>query len=181
MIRRLTVSLVFALGLVACSSSSPTLDGDAALGVDTGVSLDSGHADTGVDSGALDAGVDAATADAGYDAGTDAAPRFVVANGTVTDTSTGLIWQAMDWGSDHTQAQAVSYCNGLMLDGSSSWRLPSKDEILAVAGAFPIASANTFWTSTTGANPGTYWYANFMTGAASASGGGNLFHARCVR
>lgn len=101
----------------------------------------------------------------------------------MTDATTGLVWQAMDWGTKYTQADASTYCFTLTLDGSSSWRLPTKDEVVYVAaGPFPGALAgSTFWTSTAAPTPNSHWYANFATGAASYSGDANLFHSRCVR
>lgn len=50
------------------------------------------------------------------------------ANGTVTDTRTGLIWEQgepgpMTWGA------ALSYCETLSLGQSSSWRLPNIKEL----------------------------------------------------
>ncbi|MFH1413208.1 MAG: DUF1566 domain-containing protein [bacterium] len=46
------------------------------------------------------------------------------ANDTVTDNHTGLIWQKYDQAAKNWE-DAMSYCNGLTLGGSSDWRLPS--------------------------------------------------------
>lgn len=50
---------------------------------------------------------------------------------TWTDPVTGYVWQKSDAGSQMTQANAISYCNGLTLAGSSAgdWRLPTISEL----------------------------------------------------
>jgi len=50
------------------------------------------------------------------------------ANGTVTDTGTGLRWQQGEGGL-MTWPNALSYCNGLGLGGYSDWRLPNVKEL----------------------------------------------------
>ena len=54
---------------------------------------------------------------------------FVVnGDGTVTDTSTMLIWQQQTAGSMTWEA-AISYCEGLSLGGHDDWRLPNTNEL----------------------------------------------------
>jgi hypothetical protein len=50
-------------------------------------------------------------------------------NGTVTDTSTGLMWQQADDGQTRTWQEALSYCEGLNLAGQTGWRLPDIREL----------------------------------------------------
>jgi len=60
---------------------------------------------------------------------------------TVTDTSTGLVWQrdgsgpragcSGKSGLPCTWSEAIAYCTGLNLDGSG-WRLPTKDELVSI-------------------------------------------------
>ena len=56
--------------------------------------------------------------------------RFVkYANGTVTDTTTGLMWAAKDNGEDISWHDAKRYCENLTLGGYSNWRLPTQNEL----------------------------------------------------
>jgi hypothetical protein len=118
-------------------------------------------------------------------------------NGTVTDSRTGLIWQqgepgAMDWGA------ALSYCEGLDLGGSTSWRLPNVKELesltddtrwnLAIdTSVFPDAaqwSGHTYWTSTTNAYfPDRAWTVGFISGSVGYADKVQLFRpvVRCVQ
>ena len=82
-------------------------------------------------------------------------------DGTVTDVSTGLVWQQatagpMDWKS------ALKYCERLTLGGCSNWRLPNIKELASIvdlskAGPsidttyFPNAIAYYYFSSTTSA------------------------------
>jgi len=50
-------------------------------------------------------------------------------NGTVTDNSSGLIWQQSDSGQSLNWADALEYCENLNLAGSSDWRLPNAKEL----------------------------------------------------
>jgi len=95
--------------------------------------------------------------------------NFVINNNdTVTDTSTGLMWQqttgtlskaVMTW------EEALSFCENLSLGGYDDWRLPNKNELLSIMDfstkpainttAFPDAlslnvfSSSNYWSSTT--------------------------------
>lgn len=157
----------------------------AALGCgdNLGVELTDAAIDAGHDSGSIaDAGQDASF-DAGADVGpADAGARFAAsAGGSVTDSTTGLVWVQVAGGS-YTQGDAALYCSTLTFDGASGWRLPTKDELVAISGAgFPAIAGGTYWSSSTGPIASTWWYVAFATGAASASGAANTFGARCVR
>jgi hypothetical protein len=180
-------ALALALLVSACGSSTVGAPDDA--GHDAGTLVDSGG-DAGHDGGQdadLDAGYDAgqdAATDSGTDAGQDAASRFTASiGGSVADASTGLTW-VKDAGGSYTQSGAVTYCSGLSFDGATNWRLPTLTELASVSGAmgFPATvSGGTFWTTSTGPAPSTFWYVTFASGAESASGGANTFGARCVR
>ena len=56
-------------------------------------------------------------------------------NGTVTDTTTGLIWQqdtARDSQNNYdtmTWKEALAYCEALILGGNTDWRLPTIKEL----------------------------------------------------
>jgi len=51
---------------------------------------------------------------------------------TWTDSSTGLMWAKKDNGSDVNQNQALAYCQNLLLDNYSGWRLPTIDELQTI-------------------------------------------------
>ena len=80
-------------------------------------------------------------------------------NGTVTDTSTGLMWQQATAGATNWNA-AINYCEGLVLGGHSDWRLPNRNELQSLvdystyipaidATAFPNTTYSLYWSSTT--------------------------------
>ncbi len=78
---------------------------------------------------------------------------------TVSDLSTGFIWQKTEGGSQPWDA-ALGYCEGLDLGGADDWRVPNVKalaSILDVTGAvdpridtsyFPGAVSDFYWTST---------------------------------
>jgi len=103
---------------------------------------------------------------------------FVVnGDGTVTDSSTGLMWQQETAGR-MTWENAISYCEDLVLAGWSDWRLPNRNEIQSIvdyATYFPAIDTIVFpgmvwdgvyWSSTTSAsNSGYAWFVCFEIGA----------------
>ena len=116
-------------------------------------------------------------------------------NGTVTDKSTGLMWQqgepgTMSWGA------ALDYCEGLTLPrgGYSDWRLPNiielesitDDTVFAPAidtNAFPNAVASVYRSSTTQAYSPYYmaWGVDFYDGSVYGYYKGDFDYVRCVR
>ncbi len=96
-------------------------------------------------------------------------------NGTVTDTATGLTFQAgealaMTW------KEALRYCEKLELGGHADWRLPNIRELLSIVryGSiapmidtrfFPGARPEAYWSSTTYEKaPNMAWVVDFSTG-----------------
>jgi hypothetical protein len=122
---------------------------------------------------------------------------------TVTDTTTGLLWQR-DGSGPHagcsdsegscTWAEAKAYCAALTLGGVSGWRLPGVMELLTIVDvttawpsinptAFPNTPADSFWTSSpdTGSS-GDAWCVDFNKGhSLSSDESGNCGRVRCVR
>jgi hypothetical protein len=111
---------------------------------------------------------DASTATGGYTDNND---------GTVTDTSTGLMWQQTD--SSGSWDQALAYCEGLKLGGYTDWRLPTSKELQSLADYsryspainttyFPDAAASCYWSGTTDASFTSYaWLVYFDFGNIS--------------
>jgi hypothetical protein len=50
-------------------------------------------------------------------------------DGTLTDKSTGLMWQVSEDGEKRKYGEALMYCQMLDLGGHEDWRLPSKEEL----------------------------------------------------
>ena len=50
-------------------------------------------------------------------------------DGTVTDTSTGLMWQHTGYDITMTWAEALTYCEDLFLGGEYDWRMPNIKEL----------------------------------------------------
>ena len=142
------------------------------------------------------------TAIDGLIAAYDAEFHYVVsADGlTVTDTSTGLVWQRDGSGSRPscainplcTWAEAQAYCAGLTLDGSG-WRLPSLTELQSIVDttvtspprinydAFPNTPVDWFWASWNAGSSGNMWGVNFGNGLSDFNGVGLDHRVRCVR
>lgn len=53
-------------------------------------------------------------------------------DGTVADAATGLMWQKSDDGTTRNWEDALSYCQTLVLSGSSDWRLPNAKELQSI-------------------------------------------------
>ena len=120
------------------------------------------------------------------------ATRFVDnGDGTVTDTTTGLMWSKApltEEAVDHEQAGKV--CAELALAGHTDWRLPTVEELFALAdrsietNAFPGTQSDWYWTSTiTAWSSGLAWFAVFDNGLASSGllRGVNYAFVRAVR
>ena len=117
------------------------------------------------------------------------------ADGTVTDTSTGLRWQQAGVGSSITQTweQALAYCEGLNLGGYTDWRLPTSKELESLVDYsrvdpainttyFPSAVSSFYWSSTTNAYR-TYnaWGMNFNYGYFDYYNKPSSYYVRAVR
>jgi cysteine-rich repeat protein len=146
---------------------------------------------------------------AGVDGGSG---RFVVSGDglTVTDTSTGLLWEsdgsgpragcAIDAGivgSTCTWSDAQSYCAGLIVRGLTGWRVPTVNELLPLVDgtvpsppkinqtAFPDTPADWFWTSSPivgdGGGISYAWRVDFLTGTTGTDYLASKHWVRCVR
>jgi len=107
-------------------------------------------------------------------------------NGTVTDNSSGLMWQKetagpMNWN------DATSYAAGLNLGGKPGWRLPTKDELIGLCNYSPCKSKMTvrssyYWSSTTYAYDTHYaWLVSFYYGYGFSVYKSDSDYVRAVR
>ena len=95
-------------------------------------------------------------------------------DGTVTDTSTGLMWQKETTPVKYTWQNALQYCESLEFAGHSGWRLPNVRELQSIVdyGRFspssdPIFGAEFgwYWSSSTSVNdPNDAWVVSFVDG-----------------
>ena len=113
-------------------------------------------------------------------------------DGTVTDKTTGLMWQqetpdAMTW------KQALSYCEKLSLAGYTDWRLPTIRELINIVDYsryipaintkyFPDAQSAFYWSSTTFAyGTSDAWGVNFDYGYVNFGNKSLSYYVRAVR
>lgn len=76
-------------------------------------------------------------------------------DGTVTDMTTGLMWQQATAPVEYPWEQALSYCENLTLGGYADWRLPTIKELESIVDLTRVNPAinTTFFPDTNGA-----WY-----------------------
>ncbi|HDQ40757.1 MAG TPA: DUF1566 domain-containing protein [Desulfonatronum sp.] len=118
------------------------------------------------------------------------AQRFVDnGNGTVTDTQTGLMWtkNANPIGKRNWY-DAMAGCNAFSISGIGGWRLPSKDELVALyhamQGGHPFTGVQSsyYWSSTSCANSADCaWSVCMFGGFAQASVKTDVYHVWPVR
>ena len=95
-------------------------------------------------------------------------------DGTITDQSTGLVWQKDTEPGTYSWQDALEYCEGLDLAGHTDWRLPTIRELLSIVnyGRFdpaidPVfgAVSSWYWSSSTDVgSPGLAWGVGFSGG-----------------
>ena len=111
---------------------------------------------------------------------------------TVKDNYTGLIWQKEDDGVKRSWSDAKSYCSSLSLDGSSSWRLPTQEELYylgdmtkskpAIDSSYFDIENNYYWSDTTYKNDSSYaWSVYFKFGGDYWYSKSSKYLALCVR
>lgn len=113
-------------------------------------------------------------------------------DGTVTDLSTGLIWQKEAYDAT-TWEDALSYSEGLELAGFADWRLPNIKELQSISdaryvnpsmdtSAFTDALSEAYWSSTSLVNqPDDAWIIEFNRGIVTHSTKTNQNYVRSVR
>ena len=113
-------------------------------------------------------------------------------NGTVTDNSTGLMWQQASSSAPNWEL-ALSYCENLPLAGYTDWRLPTIKELQSIVDyslgypavdptIFPGTQEDYFWSSTTwGGSLGYALSVDFGLGFVSPFNKGFSGYIRAVR
>jgi hypothetical protein len=112
-------------------------------------------------------------------------------NGTVTDTTTGLMWQQADDGIARTWEQALAHCEGSTLANRTDWRLPNVRELASIVDdshsgptidpAFSCRS-DYYWSGSTYAyNPAGAWSVYFNFGYVDWRLKSVSNYVRCVR
>ena len=106
-------------------------------------------------------------------------------DGTVTDNSTGLMWQKatagpMNWNT------AMNYASSLSLGGHSGWRLPSRDELHGLYRSpctnMMNVESSRYWSSTTSASYRTVaWLIKFYNGHMDTCNKSSTYYVRAVR
>jgi hypothetical protein len=117
--------------------------------------------------------------------------RFLAnGDGTITDQTNNLVWQAEDDSKKRNWSEADSYCRNLKLSNKTNWRLPTEDELTSLVDQerSPTIDTNYFklhgmryWTSTPyNANPSWRSFVFFTTGVTAVAAKEVEFLVRCV-
>jgi hypothetical protein len=124
-------------------------------------------------------------------------------NGTITDISTGLIWQKCSIGQNNISCSgvaltdiwtnAINECENLNLGGNSNWRLPNINELKSLLSytisvppiidnvIFPNSPSGYYWSSTTYAISNSLaWAATTSIGSVNANNKTNKYYIRCI-
>jgi len=117
-------------------------------------------------------------------------------NGSVSDTTTGLMWQQGSSPQTMNWQQALAYCENLELAGYTDWRLPNVHELQSIVdytrynpsintSYFPSTTPTFYYTSTTrNDSPDYAWTVMFDYGYVNLYFGSDKltpYYARCVR
>ena len=114
-------------------------------------------------------------------------------DGTITDTTTGLMWQQGE-GGVMAWENALTYCENLNLAGYSDWRLPNVNELHSLVDSskynpvidttkFPDASESFYRSSTTAAQDTECcaWVVSFSSGLLGYGYKSSSYYVRAVR
>jgi hypothetical protein len=118
------------------------------------------------------------------------------ADGTITDSASGLVWEKSTGASAVTLAKAKSYCEKLSLGGKNDWRLPTRNEMQSIVdytrfnpaidtAYFPDTVSSEYWTSTKVASDyaggDLWWFVGFRDGDISSFSSVDELSVRAVR
>jgi hypothetical protein len=114
-------------------------------------------------------------------------------DGTITDTTTGLMWQAATAQGEYTWQEALDYVDNLNSGGYlgyTDWRLPTRNELQSLVDysrhglptTFPNTVASSYWSSTAVAGYTDYaWYVFFGNGYVYYGDKSYYYYVRAVR
>ena len=122
-------------------------------------------------------------------------------NGTITDTSAGLMWEvktddggSRDRDNRYTWEEALSYCENLSLADYDDWRLPNRNELQSLVDDsqhdpsvnttyFPNTVSSQYWSSTTNVTffQSYAWAAFFIWGSGGSYYKPYDYYVRAVR
>ena len=114
-------------------------------------------------------------------------------DGTVTDTTTGLMWSKENVGGKCNWEASDKACRELRLAGHKDWRIPTRGELLTLVddtrsspaidiAAFPDTQSDWYWTSTLCAwAPSCAWIVYFSYGYANDTHRADCAFVRAVR
>lgn len=119
----------------------------------------------------------------------------VNADGTVTDTTTRLMWtleEDQNLSGGRTWKEALAYCESCTTAGYSDWRLPNVRELESLVDwnrsspsidpVFAECLASNYWSSSSDVpDPGEAWAVFFKDGDVYPYGKNTLYYVRCVR
>ncbi len=113
-------------------------------------------------------------------------------DGTVTDTSTGLMWQQKGSDSEMDWHEARPYCESLSLSGYEDWRLPTIKELMSIVAldryspaidtSFFSDGMLRYWSSSTRVYDDAHaWNVDFNNGYDRYGSKSSAFYVRVVR
>lgn len=115
-------------------------------------------------------------------------------NGTVTDSTTHLMWQKIPYSDSLTWENALVYADTLTLGGYIDWRLPNIKELASIndeklykpsidTGYFKLTNNKKYWTGTTlkSQTNSKAWYLNSQYGITSYDEKTRRYLLICVR
>lgn len=120
----------------------------------------------------------------------DAGKRFQVSGeGSVSDAESGLHWTTRDNQADIGWHKATTYCHELVLDKSSSWRLPTIEELEGIFDergyrgplSVKISRASSWSSTRDGSSAALYFDFNYGRQGSSALEMSSDLRALCVR
>ena len=107
-----------------------------------------------------------------------------------TDKTTGLVWQDKSVKKEWNDAK--EYCQNLIFEGKSDWRLPSTKELQsivdikkydpAIKDGFKNVTSNVYWSSYENVSSNSEaWCVYFKSGRTSHRNKSYKLYVRCVR
>lgn len=111
----------------------------------------------------------------------------------VTDKKTGLVWQDNSYAKSMKKdwSDSKDYCQNLILDGQSDWRLPTIKELQSIVNikkSHPAIKegfknvAGSYWSSSDCvSNTSSAWFVVFHSGSTLSRAKTKKYYVRCVR